>query len=233
MGCIGGIVAAWLAYRLLRRRGAPKMNYACAGGALFMLLAVLAIPRVRDVVFVALPNVPLVIVAIALATYALARICTNARAGGPSPSPEQRFWRWFVFVVPLLAIAAQDRSSEFGVTHICLQPLTLLGVTLVAAALPELPRYIRALVAAGAAVDFLLGIFLHFSLQHADPHAAGLLDQAVANWSEKQAAGLTFVGDHLAGVALLLQSALVAGAVVLVVLLWRFSQARFRGATLG
>jgi hypothetical protein len=84
----------------------------------------------------------------------------------------------------------------------------------------------------GAAVDFTLGILLHFSLQYADPRASGLLDQAVANWAEKQQAGLTFMGDHAAeGFALLIQSGLVAGAVALLLLVL-FSHARPRGATL-
>jgi hypothetical protein len=224
MGCVGGIVAAWLAYLLLRRPAAPPINYACAAGALVLLLGVLAIPRVRDVFFVALPNVPLVIVASALVTYGLARICTNIRASADplSLSPEQRFWRWFLFVVPLIAIAAQDRSSEFGVTHICLEPLTLLGVTLVAAMLPNLPRWTRVLIAAGAAVDFAIGVLLHFALQHADPRAAGLLDQAVANWDEKRSAGLTFVGDHVAATgALMIEAALLIGAAALIALILR------------
>lgn len=235
MGCVGGIVAAWLAYRLLRRPAAPRMNYACVAAALIVLLGVLAIPRVRDVTFIALPNVALVIGAIALATCGLARICSNLRAGADplALSPEQQFWRWFLFVVPLLAIAAQDRSSEFGVTHICLQPLALLGVTLLAAALPMLPRVVRVIVAAGAVLDFAIGVFLHFASQHADPRAAGLLDQAVANWDEKRAAGLAFVGDHLVGVSPMIEAAVVIGALALIVLILRCGALRPRRRVCG
>jgi hypothetical protein len=227
MGSVGGMVAAWLTFRLLARRKAPKLNVTCAAGALVIVLALLAVPVVRDVVFVALPNVPLVVVAVAIATWALARACTNVRhrAGLAPLRPERRFWRRFLIIVPLVGIAAQDQYTDFGLVHICLQPVTLMGVTLVAAAAATLSRRVRLLLAAGAAVDFLLGIFLHFSLQRytfEDPAAHGLLDQAARNWNDKQAAGLVFVGDHLpAGAAPVIQAALLAGAAGAILILIR------------
>jgi hypothetical protein len=53
-----------------------------------------------------------------------------------------------------------------GLAHICLQPLILIAVGVSAAALPHLPRLVRLLALAGLAWDYLVGVVLHFWLEH-------------------------------------------------------------------
>ena len=61
-------------------------------------------------------------------------------------SPLLRFADYVLHPVPFVAgvfvlgIATVGQSDDVGLAHICLQPLVLLGVVLVAASLPDLPR---------------------------------------------------------------------------------------------
>jgi hypothetical protein len=75
------------------------------------------------------------------------------------------FWIWFVTVVVVLGVAAVGDREVWGLAHICLQALVLLGVARVAGAWPQLARGWRLALLAGATVDFLLGIALQFGVQ--------------------------------------------------------------------
>jgi hypothetical protein len=223
MGLVGGIVVAILVWWRLRRWPAAPMRWPCiATTSVFVLGMLLMVPPVRSVVFVALPTIPWAIAGSALATWVLARICSNWPRIALL-TREQVFWRTFLVTVPLVGMAAQDRYSEFGLTQIWLQPIVLMGVTMLASVLPNLRRPVRYLVALGAGIDFLIGILLHFSLQHA---ITGLSQQASVNLHDKQSAGVTFWGDHLSSVAPAIQIGLVMGAVALLVLISRPARRR-------
>jgi tetratricopeptide (TPR) repeat protein len=77
------------------------------------------------------------------------------------------FWFWVVFLVliPLVGIAVHGASSKYGLSHICLQPLTMIGLTLLAAGYPLLAPWLRFAVAGAMAFDVAAGILLQFRMQ--------------------------------------------------------------------
>jgi hypothetical protein len=114
-------------------------------------------------------------------------------------------------------------ADAYGLAHICLVPLILLAISLLAAGFDDLPRWLRLAVVTGAAVDFALGIFLHIHLQSLefqtaqtgpeqwaiDP-ALGLGLNAMDNFMLKKRHSLLFLGDYLAAWSCLLESVLVS-----------------------
>lgn len=146
---------------------------------------------------------------------------------GPAPSD----FAWFaVPTLILLGTAAHTQPDAFGLAHIALQPLALLGLAWAAGALPELPARWRALWVGGLALDFLCGIALHFGVQSgwldrwmhgpAEPDALwkSYTAAAAASFADKSALHLVFIADAAGpwlAAALLL--AALAGAVAL----WR------------
>lgn len=131
--------------------------------------------------------------------------------------------------VVLLGTATHSQPDVLGLTHIALQPLVLLALAWLAARAPGFPRWLARLWAAGLALDFALGIALHFGVQ------SGWLDRwlrdvppekiwlsyppaAAVGFENKVNLHLTFLADlgsPLRAVALL------AAALALAVLLWR------------
>jgi hypothetical protein len=140
--------------------------------------------------------------------------------------PMARFWLWFILFSAVVGIAVHPTDWPGGVARICCQPLVLLGVTFLGARFSVLPAAVRCLALAGCAVDFALGIFLHFSLENRVfpfervggvivPQApAELLSlPAVQNYVAKSDANLAYWGDRLSGTAGVLE---VAAAVAFV-----------------
>lgn len=86
------------------------------------------------------------------------------------PDPRRRIW-WIALPATLvLGTAVHGYVDVWGLVHICLIPLVLLGVALAASRLPGLIRsrtapWILGGVAAGWALDFYLGIALHYAGQ--------------------------------------------------------------------
>jgi hypothetical protein len=78
---------------------------------------------------------------------------------------ETRFWRGFVPFVVVVAVATHGSRDEFGVAHVVLQPMVLLGVTLLAAAWPTLSRAARTAALMGSMLDLGLGIALHHHVE--------------------------------------------------------------------
>ena len=70
-----------------------------------------------------------------------------------------------VIATILLGVAAHGSRDAWGLTHICLQPLVLLGIVYLGSRWKKLNRAWRTVVVAGATLDFSLGIALHFKLQ--------------------------------------------------------------------
>jgi hypothetical protein len=79
---------------------------------------------------------------------------------------ERSFWLLYLAVSVVLGIAVHGAPDDYGVAHVTLQPLILLGLTFLAARLPHLPRAVKWLVVFGCLADAALGIFLHMALQH-------------------------------------------------------------------
>src|SRR5262249_5360839 len=70
----------------------------------------------------------------------------------------RRFWMLSSLLLLVGGIAVHGARDFYGVGHICLQPLALLGLTAAALALPRAPTPIRVLAAAGMAIDAAAGI---------------------------------------------------------------------------
>ncbi len=78
----------------------------------------------------------------------------------------RRFWVIFFAVVLVLGVAAHGARDLWGLTHICLHALILLGLVLLAAGWRELGRGWRLAAIGGATLDLIAGIALHFAVQN-------------------------------------------------------------------
>lgn len=140
-------------------------------------------------------------------------------------STQRHFWSAFIISISILGVAVHGGRGEWGLAHICLQPLVLLGLAFLAAAWESLRRPWRWLLIGGAVVDFTLGIALQFSIQGflleywLSPTTA-LVDAStryspatMVNMNGKRVFHFTFLGDHFGGrpmMILLLLGALAA-----------------------
>jgi hypothetical protein len=141
----------------------------------------------------------------------LYRFIRLQREDGPAGTAYRRFWMFFVPGCAVTGIAVHPTEDGFGVAHICLQPLLLIGLTFLAVRYRTLPRAVRLLLWAGLLVDSAVGVYLHFSLENqvfpfsrigewfqvtVTPDT--LSNTAFGNYSEKVQAGLQFLGDRFA-----------------------------------
>ncbi len=138
----------------------------------------------------------------------IALIVALVRAGREASTAARRGWTAFATGAVVLGVAVHGARDTWGLAHICLQPLVLLGLAVLVAAWARLSRSWRALLIAGASVDFLLGIALHFAVQHLayerwiGPPAfaawqANASTSAVMNMAAKLQHQLTFFGERL------------------------------------
>jgi 4-amino-4-deoxy-L-arabinose transferase-like glycosyltransferase len=86
----------------------------------------------------------------------------ESRAAGPG---DRAFWALAISGFVLASIAVYGDREHYGITHICLQSVVLLGVAFIASRWERLPRGWRIALAAGCAADFCLGIALQFALE--------------------------------------------------------------------
>ena len=80
---------------------------------------------------------------------------------------DQRRWFW-AMLVPfclVLGIASHPVAEVFGIAHITLLPLIVLGLSLCAGSLASLPRLAASIILLGCLTDFALGIFLQTQVQ--------------------------------------------------------------------
>jgi hypothetical protein len=81
---------------------------------------------------------------------------------------ERKFWSMLVPFCLVLGVVVIGERDPLGQAHVTLQPLILLGVTLLAGYFASLPRGVSCLVIAGCALDFGLGIFLQARMESAE-----------------------------------------------------------------
>jgi hypothetical protein len=86
---------------------------------------------------------------------------------GWSPAAPRSRWFWAIFTggVILLGVAVHGARDTWGLAHICLQAIVVLGLGYLATRWAALGRGWRIVLLAGATVDFCLGIALHFAVQ--------------------------------------------------------------------
>lgn len=74
-------------------------------------------------------------------------------------------WAAATVALIVLGVAVHGARDTWGLAHICLQPVVLLGLACLAAHAASLARPWRLLLLVGATVDLALGLFLHFGVQ--------------------------------------------------------------------
>ena len=98
----------------------------------------------------------------------LAIFYLRRRAG---PGLERSFWRIMVPAIIVLGIAVVGERDPFGVAHLTLLPLEMLGLTLLAAAWSG-RRVLAFAVLAGCLADFSLGVLLQARVENLENSAA-------------------------------------------------------------
>ena len=95
----------------------------------------------------------------------------SAFRNGKGLRGERNFWLMLIGFSLLIGLAVVGERDKFGVAHLTLVPLELLGLTLLAARFCS-RRWIALLIVTGCAIDFSLGVFLHARVQHLENTAA-------------------------------------------------------------
>lgn len=86
------------------------------------------------------------------------------------PAPTRPAWVLpAVGLVVVLGVAVHGAPDDWGLAHICLQPLALAGLAVLAARAPTLPRPVQAVLVLGLLWDAVVNIGLHYWLQARAP----------------------------------------------------------------
>jgi hypothetical protein len=91
----------------------------------------------------------------------------GAFRGGKGLGRERNFWLMLIGFSLLIGLAVVGERDYFGVAHLTLIPLELLGITLLAARFFS-RRLVALLIVSGCAIDFSMGVFFHARMQHLD-----------------------------------------------------------------
>ena len=89
---------------------------------------------------------------------------------GEGRGAERNFWWMLIGFSLLIGLAVVGERDYFGVAHLTLLPMELLGVTLLAARFFT-SRLVKWLIVAGCAFDFTMGVLLQTHIQHLDNNA--------------------------------------------------------------
>jgi hypothetical protein len=131
-------------------------------------------------------------------------------------------WTLAIAAIIILGVLVNTDRDIWGLTHICLQSIILLGLAFLAAKWPSLSRPWQWVIMLGAAIDLILGIALQFGCESflIDEWAAGHSPPvdtiwnysrfAAMNLSAKLQYNFTFFGDQWAGRQAIVFAALVA-----------------------
>lgn len=95
----------------------------------------------------------------------LAILVAVVRRWRDTPASWCTFWAAFAAVTSVLGVAAVSTREPWGLAHICLQPLVLIGLAFLAAGWDSLGAWWRGALAAGATVDLVAGIILQAGAQ--------------------------------------------------------------------
>jgi len=173
--------------------------------------------------------------------YLFARQMISGKWNGRSKRDDWWFWLIVVCVGTLSAIAIVAEPSQMGSACIVLQPVVLMGLSLLAGRFARLGTGLRWLIAAGLVCDFLLGILIHFDVQsvvfvqqtmpdgsvrYMSQPPVPLSRFAFGNWMAKEKLGLEFFGDFFAGYDGMIKGLLAAGFVIAIV--WLMKGTRLR-----
>jgi hypothetical protein len=117
-------------------------------------------------------------------------------------NPGVRFWALFSVFCIILGIAVHGTPSDFGLAHIVLQPIVMLGLVLILHGWERWPTWVRIALLCGIVIDIGLGIVLHFGIQGMTPVPIDQLDwplsrTAFFNWQLKESYYLRFLADAI------------------------------------
>jgi hypothetical protein len=119
------------------------------------------------------------------------------------------FWAWFMPGAVVLGIGVVGERHRWGLVHLDLQPVVLLGLIVVAAAWPTMSKPLRLLMFLGLSCDFALGVALHFAYEHWLIPLVLVNTVGSFNWEFKQDHQLTFLGDYRPGPPLAVEALLL------------------------
>jgi hypothetical protein len=120
-----------------------------------------------------------------------------------------------------IGVGVIGSASPYGMAHVCLQPLILSGLALIASRFGQLEAGWKIFLVAGLALDAALGVLLHVRLEHMET-PLGLGRVPAFDWNLKHAAGLVFLGDRLPAWGGVIQATVgLAVAAALALLLFR------------
>lgn len=109
-----------------------------------------------------------------IAVYLIWRAITQRDATDRSV---RRFWLAFIPIVYVAGVAVYGGVDRFGVAHICLQPMILCGIALLAGGVWRISLRLRGLLLVGLLLDFGVGVMLHMTLQHQIPRIETVIVQ--------------------------------------------------------
>jgi hypothetical protein len=78
---------------------------------------------------------------------------------------DRLFWGSLILGAFVISFAAYGDRDHYGIGHICLQPLVLLGLAFIASRWERLSLGWRVLLVTGWCADFILGIALQFAVE--------------------------------------------------------------------
>jgi hypothetical protein len=122
-------------------------------------------------------------------------------------SPPRVFWAWLAGAALVLGTAVYGGVDHWGISHLCLQSLLVLGLAFMAANTDIIPRMLRAVYLLGLGVDFALGVGIQFYLENRRYSVAEILQNhetffrmvygkfSWMNLCTKIAGGYVYVGD--------------------------------------
>ncbi|MBL9212504.1 MAG: hypothetical protein JNL92_18735 [Opitutaceae bacterium] len=158
-------------------------------------------------------------------------------AGAAAPGRIRAAWTAGLVTIAVLGVMVHGGRDGWGLAHICLQPLVLLGLVFLAARWETLAPGWRRLAIAGATADVALGILLQFGAQsflldqwfapHRTPAEtfASYSPHALVNWRAKLHFRRPFFGDAYAAYDVVILALL---ALLLVLVLWRANRRHAR-----
>jgi tetratricopeptide (TPR) repeat protein len=150
--------------------------------------------------------------------------------GKSLPLEDRIFWIAYTLFITFVGIAVLGAIYPVGVGQICLLPLSVLGITFLAANFSSLAPWLKRVVAVFVVFDFCMGVFLHIRMEQLyfqfAPKAQGVKEvfllsdlllsrEAVFNSLRRSQLQLPYWGDHLQQFAgILLSSTILAGGVM-------------------
>jgi hypothetical protein len=138
----------------------------------------------------------------------------------------QALWFWGLFVAAgFVGVMAHPFLDPFGLAHICLQTLLIVGLGAIAGTWERWPALVQLLALGGLVVDLIFGVALHIAFQgrtygEGTAADAGILpggpspetSPGQSNWYERTNRHFLFLGDTIGAFRWVVVAGLAIGA---------------------